>query len=99
MEFGSNENSHMQTNPYEPPASANVEMENSGKIDNSEGKHRSVVIRILSAVGIIFVIVFEAWNAVTNSIQWQDWVHFVCAAATISFLFSAYRSGHWRILR
>jgi hypothetical protein len=89
----------MQTNPYEPPASTNIEVNNHAETDSSGDERRSIVVRILSAAGLMIVIIYESWDAVTHSIQWRDSVHVICVAATIYFLFSAFRSGHWRSRR
>jgi thiosulfate reductase cytochrome b subunit len=87
----------MQTNPYEPPASSQMEVGTGAMNDNNACDRRSVAVRILAVFGIVFVVTYESYHAVTQSIQWRDWVHFVVAGGTMCFLIAACRNGHWRI--
>jgi thiosulfate reductase cytochrome b subunit len=87
----------MQTNPYEPPASSQIEVGTGAMNDSNAGDRRSVAVRILAVFGIVFVVTYESYHAFTQSIQWRDCVHYFVAGGAMCFLIAACRNGHWRI--
>lgn len=87
----------MTTNPYRTPKMSGIAPETNAVASSIVDEHKSVAVRICAVFGIVFVIVYETYYAIAQSIQWRDCVHLIAAAGTIYFLFSAYKNGHWGI--
>lgn len=57
----------------------------------------ATTVRIVATLGIVFVASFETWHALTSTITWRDWAHYVAATGAICFLSAAIKNGRWGI--
>ena len=57
----------------------------------------AIAVKIAASLGIVFVASFETWHALTSTITWRDWAHYVAATGAICFLAAAIKNGRWRI--
>lgn len=64
--------------------------------DDVQSRRSSVLVRVLASLGIVFVVAFETWHAMTSVITWRDSAHYVAAIGSIGFCARVIKTGSWR---